>query len=175
MSARDGAEIMRMRPPERRTARCAAVGFSISLFAVVLAGSAGAQGHPHSVPGRSKGAGMSHGNNDDVVPCMHTMTKPEALPSAVRTGKILIQSPADGDVIRSRTVKVTFDVQGKGELDDHIHVYLDGRCQNMIKHGKSYHLSGLREGKHTIELRLVTKEHVEYGPKARVDIVVQHR
>ena len=104
--------------------------------------------------GRSKGAGMSHGNNDDVVPCMHTMTaKPEALPSAARTGKILIQSPADGDVIRSRTVKVTFDVQGKGELDDHIHVYLDGRCQNMIKHGKSYHLSGLREGKHTIELR----------------------
>ena len=111
---------------------------------------------------------MSHGYKEDVVSCMPIMTaKHEAPSSAARTGKNLIQSSADGDVIRSRTVKVTFDVQGKGKLD--------GRCQNMIRRGKSYHLSRLREGKHTIELRLVTKEHVEYGPKARVDNVVQHR
>ena len=164
------------KPPKRRAVRFAAVGFSVLLFTAGLAGSAGAQAHKNSMPGHSGGAGMRHGHKGDVVPCTHTMpAKHVEPPPGAGTGKIVIQSPANGGVIRSRTVKVTFDVRRKGVLDDHVHIYLDGRCQNMIRQGGSYHISGLRDGKHTIELRLVTREHVEYGPKARVEIIVRHK
>lgn len=111
---------------------------------------------------------MDHGTHDmgkgDIVSCMHVESGGKK--NKDTSGKVVILKPADGAVIHSRSVKVEFDIPDKGSRGNHLHIYLDGRCLNMIRSGTSYHVSGLREGPHRINLRLVDKDHVEYGPEA---------
>lgn len=109
-----------------------------------------------------------------VVPCMLAMVKSASKrPKGSTKGKIVILKPENGAVIKRRSVKVVFDIPEKGSLGNHVHLYLDGRCKSMIRSGRSYVLSGLREGKHKINLRLVSMEHEEYGPSAIVEITVK--
>lgn len=118
--------------------------------------------------------GMEDGSMKDGPSgkCMQPMGEP---PSANSTGKVVILEPDNGTVIKSRTVKVVFDIPEKGSAGNHLHIYLDGRCRNMIRSGKTHYLSGLREGKHKIELRLVSKNHHEYGVSASVEITVKRK
>jgi hypothetical protein len=109
-----------------------------------------------------------------VVPCMLAMVKSASKrPKGSTKGKIVILKPENGAVIKRRSVKVVFDIPEKGSLGNHVHLYLDGRCKSMIRSGRSYFLSGLREGKHKIDLRLVSTEHEEYGPSASVKFIVK--
>ncbi len=120
--------------------------------------------------------GMKHMGMGDapIVPCMQVMVKSTSKrPKGSKKGKVVILKPENGAVIKRRSVKVVFDIPEKGDQGNHVHLYLDGRCKSMIRSGRSYVLSGLREGKHKINLRLVTMEHEEYGPSAIVEITVK--
>lgn len=120
--------------------------------------------------------GMKHMGMKDapVVPCMLAIVKSASKrPKGSKKGKIVILKPENGAVIKRRSVKVVFDIPEKGSLGNHVHLYLDGRCKSMIRSGRSYFLSGLREGKHKIDLRLVSTEHEEYGPSASVEFIVK--
>mgnify|MGYP006418038269 FL=1 len=119
---------------------------------------------------------MDHGahtmGKGDIVPCMHMPEKMGDKKTMKTRGKVVILKPADGAVIHSRNLKVEFDIPDRGSRGNHLHIYLDGRCLNMIRSGKSYHISGLKEGAHKIDLRLVDKDHLEYGPQAVTNIKV---
>lgn len=117
-------------------------------------------------PGKTMNHGAHEMGKSDVVPCMHMSSKSGGMKSKDTSGKVVILKPTDGAVIHSRSVKVEFDVPDKGSRGNHLHIYLDDRCLNMIRSGNSYHISGLREGPHKINLRLVDKDHIEYGPEA---------
>ncbi len=120
--------------------------------------------------------GMKHMGMGDapIVPCMQVIVKSTSKrPKGSKKGKVVILKPENGAVIKGRSVKVVFDIPEKGDQGNHVHLYLDGRCKSMIRSGRSYVLSGLREGKHKINLRLVTMEHEEYGPSAIVEVMVK--
>ncbi len=122
--------------------------------------------------GQMKGMEMK-GMDMKAAPVMACMRPKGEPPKGPATGKVVILEPANGALITSRTVKVAFDIPEKGSFGNHLHIYLDGRCRNMIRSGRTYYLSSLREGKHKIELRLVSKDHHEYGPSATVEITVR--
>ncbi len=142
------------------------------VFVLVLTGQRGIS--QEQGEGKMQMKGMEPGSMKDAPTgkCMQPMGEP---PSANSTGKVVILEPDNGTVIKSRTVKVVFDIPEKGDAGNHLHIYLDGRCRNMIRSGKTHYLSGLREGKHKIELRLVSKNHHEYGVSASVEITVKRK
>ncbi len=149
-----------------------AVAIVIILFLAFPITQAAGNGDSH---GHKKAQGhhqMDMGKGD-IVPCMQSMVKSnQAKPKNYKKGKVVILKPQNGAVVKSRSVRVVFDVPDKGSTGDHLHIYMDGRCLNMIKAGDSYVVTSMRDGKHRIELRLVDKDHFEYGPKASVEVNV---
>jgi hypothetical protein len=161
-------KISRQKECLSRVNRTGILLLSFLFLVVLMAGPVSSQESKKGHEGMKKEQGHSM-EEGSIVPCMHSKVKGHAAsPKGPTTGKIVILKPENGAVIKSRTVRVVFDVKKKGSHADHIHIYLDGS-------GKSYHLSGLNDGKHKIDLRLVTKEHVEYGPKATVEIMVKRK
>jgi len=114
-----------------------------------------------------------HGGGKDVVPCMESavMIHPEKK-SHSKEGKVVILTPKNGAVIKARRVKVKFDISKKGTRGDHLHIYLNGRCLNMVRGNISYSVGGLKPGTNRIDVRLVDKNHIEYGPRDSVEIKV---
>ncbi len=84
---------------------------------------------------------------------------------------VTITSPKNGST-SSSTVTVTWILK-KGSHADHVHLYLDGKNTGPKKNMDSYTLTGLAPGKHTIELRTATIDHVELGPSDSVTVVVK--
>ncbi|MFQ5912452.1 MAG: hypothetical protein ACE5JS_04650 [Nitrospinota bacterium] len=152
--------------------RAAATGMTLLLLVLLTALTARegiSQGHGKAKEGMK---GMEHKamKQGPVGRCMEPMgTRPQE----PLKGKVTILKPQNGVVINSRTVKIEFDYPELGKAGNHLHLYLDGLCKNMIRSGKSYFLSGLSEGKHQVQLRIVTSEHFEVGPSASVEITVQ--
>lgn len=83
---------------------------------------------------------------------------------------VTITSPKNGSTTSS-TVTVSWILK-KGSHADHVHLYLDGTLQGP-KYGDSYDLKGLTPGKHTVELKTATKDHVLLGPSDSVTFTVQ--
>ncbi len=87
-------------------------------------------------------------------------------------GAVRIISPKDGDTINKSSVRVKFDLIDKGTAGQHLHIFVDSVCKKMIMGGKTHILANLSEGKHTIDIRLMTKHHKETGAKDSVKVTV---
>ena len=77
--------------------------------------------------------------------------------------RVKILSPKNGDQVRGNEVELHFELV-KGKRGNHVHAYVDEELMGMF--GKDEGtlngmgtLTGIRPGHHTLELRVVTKEH----------------
>ncbi|HLC17515.1 MAG TPA: Ig-like domain-containing protein [Thermodesulfobacteriota bacterium] len=86
-------------------------------------------------------------------------------------GAVAISSPEDGAVV-GETVEVAFEIVDKGSRGDHVHLFLDGKLLDPV-YTKTYTVKGLSKGEHTIEVKLVTKNHVLLGPSASAKVTVK--
>jgi len=84
-------------------------------------------------------------------------------------GKVTITTPQDNAMV-SGTFTLKWDLD-KGSQGAHSHLYIDGENKGVIR-STSHEIAGLAAGKHTIEVRLASKDHSELGPKASVNVMV---
>jgi len=61
----------------------------------------------------------------------------------------------------------------KGKRGQHVHAYIDGELMGMFESAKGT-LTGVKPGKHTLELRVVTSDHnVELDATDKVNFAVE--
>jgi hypothetical protein len=70
---------------------------------------------------------------------------------------IKIISPAKGQILKGDKVSLEFKLT-KGKRGNHAHAYVDGELMGMFESEKGT-LNGIKPGKHTLELRVVAKDH----------------
>jgi Penicillin-Binding Protein C-terminus Family len=71
--------------------------------------------------------------------------------------KVKIVSPRDGQVMNGDRVRLEFTLT-KGKRGEHVHAYVDGEMMGMFESEKGT-LNGIKPGRHTLELRVVTADH----------------
>jgi hypothetical protein len=70
---------------------------------------------------------------------------------------VKIISPKNDQVIAGDKIPLEFKLT-KGKRGEHVHAYVDGEMMGMFKTEKGT-LNGVKPGKHTLELRVVTADH----------------
>jgi hypothetical protein len=99
--------------------------------------------------GAMKGMDMPMGHSDKMPP------KSALKPAQGASVKII--SPKPGEVIKGDSVPLEFKMT-KGKIGEHVHAYVDGEMAGMFKSAKGT-LTGIKPGKHTLELRVATSDH----------------
>jgi Cu/Zn superoxide dismutase len=84
-----------------------------------------------------------------------TASKPALQPAEGASVKIV--SPKAGEVLKGDTVPLEFKLT-KGKRGAHVHAYVDNEMMGMFESEKGT-LNGIKSGKHTLELRVVTADH----------------
>jgi hypothetical protein len=82
---------------------------------------------------------------------------PESTLQPAEGASIKIVSPKNGQVINGDKVPLEFQM-AKGKRGEHVHAYVDGDMMGMFKSAKGT-LTGIKPGKHTLELRVATPDH----------------
>jgi hypothetical protein len=77
------------------------------------------------------------------------------LPADGASVKIL--SPASDQIFQNDRIPLTFKL-AKGKRGHHVHAYVDGELMGMFD-GQSGTLTGIKPGKHVLELRVVAEDH----------------
>lgn len=91
------------------------------------------------------------------IPISHSDKMPAASTLKPAQGaSVKIISPKSGQVIKGDSVPLEFKMT-KGKIGQHVHAYLDGEMAGMFKSDKGT-LNGVKPGKHTLELRVVTAD-----------------
>lgn len=87
--------------------------------------------------------------------------------------KVTILSPKEGQSLKGDEVPIRYEfVQGK--RGQHLHAYVDGQLLGMFSDPESGTLTGLRPGRHKLELRVVANDRqTELDATDRVDFVVK--
>lgn len=115
--------------------------------------------------------GNMHGMMD--MPMNHTEKMPPA--SALKPAQgasVKILSPKPGQVFTGDEIPLQFRMV-KGQIGSHVHAYVDGELMGMFETEKGT-LTGVKPGRHTLELRVVTADHqTELNATDRVRFVVQ--
>jgi putative copper export protein len=107
----------------------------------------------------------AHSQHKAAVPATKTFQPAEG--AAVK-----ILSPKGGEVFSSDQVPVSFQLAA-GKRGHHVHAYVDGELMGMFqsRHGT---LTGIRPGRHTLELRVVADDHqTELDAGDRVEFMVK--
>ena len=106
------------------------------------------------------------------MPMDHTVKMPPK--SALKPAEgasVEILSPKAGQSIKGDAVLLQFKMI-KGKRGNHVHAYVDGELMGMFESEKGT-LNGIKPGKHTLELRVVTADHnTELDATDRVDFSV---
>ena len=85
---------------------------------------------------------------------------------------VKILAPKKGEVVKGDQVPLQFKLV-KGRQGSHVHAYVDGELMGMFQSEKGT-LTGIKPGTHTLELRVVAKDHVtELKATDRVQFVVK--
>ena len=85
---------------------------------------------------------------------------------------VKIVSPKAGEILKGDKVPLQFKLT-KGKRGEHVHAYVDGEMMGMFKSEKGT-LTGIRPGKHTLELRVVAKDHqTELDASDKVNFVMK--
>lgn len=87
-----------------------------------------------------------------------------------------ITSPAEGATVGS-SFEVKWDSNVElGEPDtgkDHVHVFVDGNSNDYtVVGGDSFEVTGLSDGKHTVDVTLQHADHSSAGAEDQVDVTV---
>ena len=82
---------------------------------------------------------------------------PESTLQPAEGASVKIVSPKNGQVINGDKVPLEFQM-AKGKRGEHVHAYVDGEMMGMFKSAKGT-LTGIKPGKHTLELRVATPDH----------------
>jgi putative copper export protein len=87
--------------------------------------------------------------------------------------KITILSPQEGQVFDSDEIPMRYEFV-KGKKGNHLHAYIDGKLMGMFSDPSGGTLTGIQPGKHVLELRVTTDDHVtELDAKDKVDFIVK--
>jgi putative copper export protein len=87
--------------------------------------------------------------------------------------KVTILSPKPGDVFHSDEVPFRYEFV-KGKKGNHLHAYVDGRLMGMFSGSSSGTLTGIQPGKHVLELRVTTEDHLtELDARDRTEFEVK--
>lgn len=85
---------------------------------------------------------------------------------------VKILSPGEGQLFKSDAVPLRFKLT-KGKRGEHVHAYVDGELMGMFKSEKGT-LTGIKQGQHILELRVVAEDHVtELDATDKVRFVVK--
>ncbi len=85
---------------------------------------------------------------------------------------VKIVTPKTGQEFKGDQVPLEFKLN-KGKRGDHVHAYVDGELMGMFS-GEKGTLTGIKPGKHTLELRVVSTDHItELKATDRTDFVVK--
>jgi hypothetical protein len=87
--------------------------------------------------------------------------------------KVTILSPKEGEVFSSDEIPMRYEFV-KGKRGNHLHAYIDGKLMGMFSDPNGGTLTGIQPGKHVLELRVTTEDHLtELDATAKVGFVVQ--
>ena len=92
---------------------------------------------------------------DMPAKALKTPSKTSLKPAQGASVKIV--SPRAGQTIKGDAVPLEFKLT-KGKVGEHVHAYVDGEMAGMFKGAKGT-LNGIKPGRHTLELRVVTGDH----------------
>jgi hypothetical protein len=85
--------------------------------------------------------------------------------------RVKIIAPKEGQIFKGDSVPLEFAMT-KGKRGEHVHAYVDGEMLGMFKSTKGT-LTGIKAGKHTLELRVGTARHTELDAADRVSFVTE--
>lgn len=106
---------------------------------------------------------------DMDMPVKHSEKMPAKQPLQPAEGaSVRILSPKGGDLYKGDEVPLRFRLV-KGKRGAHVHAYVDGELMGMFTTEKGT-LTGIKPGRHTLELRVVTEDHeteLEAGDKVQ--------
>jgi|SRR5215467_1744520 len=101
------------------------------------------------------GQDKMHGMDMPTKPMEKMPSQPALQPADGASVKIV--SPKAGEVLKGDKVPLEFKLT-KGKRGTHVHAYVDGEMMGMFESEKGT-LNGIKPGKHTLELRVVTADH----------------
>jgi hypothetical protein len=85
---------------------------------------------------------------------------------------VQILSPKEGQSFKGDEIPLQFKMV-KGKVGNHVHAYVDGELMGMFESEKGT-LTGIKPGRHTLELRVVSKDHqTELNATDKVRFVAQ--
>ena len=70
---------------------------------------------------------------------------------------VKVLSPKEGQIFKGDQIPLQFKLV-KGKRGSHVHAYVDGELMGMFQSSKGT-LTGIRPGRHTLELRVVAEDH----------------
>jgi hypothetical protein len=70
---------------------------------------------------------------------------------------VKIIAPKEGQIFNGDSVPLEFAMT-KGKRGEHVHAYVDGELMGMFR-GNRGTLTGIKPGRHTLELRVGTADH----------------
>jgi hypothetical protein len=86
--------------------------------------------------------------------------------------RVKIIEPASDQIFSGDAIPLRFELV-KGNRGQHVHAYIDGELMGMFE-STSGTLTGVKPGKHTLELRVVTSDHnVELDAIDKITFVVK--
>lgn len=95
-----------------------------------------------------------------------------AQPLPTEGASVKIFAPAKDQIFTGNQVLIQFELD-KGQQGHHVHAYVDGALMGMFE-GTKGTLTGVKPGKHELELRVVTADHnIELDALNRVDFTVK--
>lgn len=87
--------------------------------------------------------------------------------------KVTILVPKEGEVFHGDEVPLRYDFT-PGRVGNHVHAYIDGELMGMFGDPSNGTLTGIKPGKHVLELRVTTEDHVtELDATDKVGFVVK--
>ncbi len=87
--------------------------------------------------------------------------------------KVTILSPKPGEIFHGDQIPLRYEFV-KGKRGNHLHAYIDGELMGMFSDPTDGTLTGVRPGKHVLELRVTTADHLtELDATAKVNFVVE--
>jgi hypothetical protein len=85
---------------------------------------------------------------------------------------VKILEPSNDQIFTGDRIPLHFEMT-KGKRGQHVHAYIDGELMGMFESAKGT-LTGVKPGKHTLELRVVTSDHnVELDATDKVNFAVE--
>jgi hypothetical protein len=98
--------------------------------------------------------------------------QPAAALAPAQGAAVKILTPNKDQVFSDDRIPLEFDLV-KGKRGQHVHAYIDGELMGMFESTKGT-LTGVKRGKHTLELRVVTSDHkTELDATDKVNFSVQ--